>query len=896
MSKSARGARSNERPTKAAKEEAQGKPTPPAAGPQETIETALRLLHEPGDVFEIRIPHAPRAGTVAGYFDDPAAAAREVMVWDGKAAGIYTTLNPVAPALLSRASNRLKPYAKETTSDTDVLRRRWLLVDIDPIRPAGVSASDDELKAAGAVVRKVQAYLKEAGWPAALVAASGNGGHLLYRIDLANDTESLELVKRVLAGLDARFSTTKVHVDTSVHNAARIAKVPGTLAAKGDSTKERPHRQSRLLEAPEQPEPVPVALLEKMAAHAPERPAGTNGTRSAFDLDTFIDRYLDVQRAKEQPDRTIHILARCPFNSEHDRGEAYVGKMKDGGIFAGCHHNSCTWTWRELRERFEPQTPASTSDRPVRTIDMADPTLDWADPLPLDHCGRLPVFPVNVLPPDFVSFVKEIAESRQVPVDMPAVAVLAALAAAAAGRYRVELPSHSEPCNLYMVCALPPGLRKSQTLTDVTGPLHEQERRLVESEQFKVDRDRAEREIADARAKQLQNKAAKTEDPQERLARQAELAELYAATGDPVTLPRLTFDDATPERVAQLLAENSGRLAMFSAEGGIVGMMAGRYTEKGGPNLDVYLKSHAGDPLRVDRASGRTVNLTSPALTLCLLVQPEVLRELAQVRGGRGRGLLGRFLYSLPEPNLGTRMYRPRGIDPAIEARYHERMLHLFAVQPDGDVRGLELRGEALKVWAAFHDRIERRLTPDGDLRPMADWAAKIAGAAARMAGSFHVAKHPQPETVPIDAETVAAAVTVADYFVAHAGAAFGEMADSPDMALARRVFAWIERREYPVEFSLRDLHQHIRTETPDELLPALHLLEDRSIVRRVKVEPRKPGRHPGPHFLVNPKLENGSQNSQKGSVTAEEPSFVNFVNDSGLPENEKAIRKAVRL
>ncbi len=889
------GARANERPTEAAKEGIQAKPIPPGAGPQETIETALRLLHAPGNVFEIRIPHAPGAGTVAGYFDDPAAAAREVMVWNGKAAGVYVTLNPVAPALLSRASNRLKSYAKETTSDADVLRRRWLLVDIDPIRPAGVSASDDELKAAGAVVRKVQAYLKEAGWPASLVAASGNGGHLLYRIDLPNDTESLGLVKRVLAGLDARFSTTKVHVDTSVHNAARIAKVPGTLAAKGDSTKERPHRHSRLLEAPEQPEPVPVALLEKMAAQAPERTAGTNGTRSAFDLDAFIDSNLDVQRAKQQPDRTIHILRVCPFNSEHDRGEAYVGTMKDGGIFAGCHHNSCTWTWRDLRERFEPPPASSTSDRSVRIADH-DQTSDWDDPLPLDHCGRLPVFPVNVLPPDFVGFVKEIAESRQVPVDMPAVAVLAALAAAAAGRYRVELPSHSEPCNLYTVCALPPGLRKSQTLEDVAAPLHEAERRLVESMQYHVDRDRAEREVTEARAKQLQTRAAKTDDPQERQLLQAELTELHAAAGDPVALPRLTFDDATPERVAQLLAENSGRLAMFSAEGGIVGMMAGRYTEKGGPNLDVYLKSHAGDPLRVDRASGRTVNMTAPALTLCLLVQPEVLRELAQVRGGRGRGLLGRFLYSLPEPNLGTRMYRPRGIDPAIEARYHERMLHLFAAQPDGDVRGLELRGEALKVWAAFHDRIERRLTPDGDLRPMADWAAKIAGAAARMAGSFHVAKHPQPETVPIDAETVAAAVTIADYFVAHAGAAFGEMADSPDMALARRVFAWIERREYPREFSLRDLHQHIRTETPDELLPALHLLEDRSIVRQVKVEPSRTGRRPGPHFFVNPKLENGSQNSQKGSETAEETSFVSFVNDSGLPENEKAIRKAVRL
>ncbi|HZJ03052.1 MAG TPA: hypothetical protein VFE20_05115, partial [Thermoleophilia bacterium] len=94
MSEEARqDARGNGRPIKAAKEANQDKPTPPAAGPQETIEAALRLLHAPGDVFEVRIPRAPRAGTVSGYFDDPAAAAREVVAWDGRAAGIYTTLN-----------------------------------------------------------------------------------------------------------------------------------------------------------------------------------------------------------------------------------------------------------------------------------------------------------------------------------------------------------------------------------------------------------------------------------------------------------------------------------------------------------------------------------------------------------------------------------------------------------------------------------------------------------------------------------------------------------------------------------------------------------------------------------------------------------------------------------
>lgn len=64
-------------------------------------------------------------------------------------------------------------------------------------------------------------------------------------------------------------------------------------------------------------------------------------------------------------------------------------------------------------------------------------------------------------------------------------------------------------------------------------------------------------------------------------------------------LPRLVADDVTPEAVASLLAEQGGRLAVLSAEGGILATLAGRYS--GAPNLEVFLKGHAGDLLRVDR-------------------------------------------------------------------------------------------------------------------------------------------------------------------------------------------------------------------------------------------------------------------------------------------------------
>ena len=102
-------------------------------------------------------------------------------------------------------------------------------------------------------------------------------------------------------------------------------------------------------------------------------------------------------------------------------------------------------------------------------------TREWEQPLRLDTPAGLPPFPVHALPPVLRDFVREVAETTQVPADMPAMAVLGVIAACTAGRYEVALTAHSEPCNLYLLCGMEPGERKSQTMKTVTAPLHEVE-------------------------------------------------------------------------------------------------------------------------------------------------------------------------------------------------------------------------------------------------------------------------------------------------------------------------------------------------------------------------------------------------------------------------------------
>lgn len=128
----------------------------------------FKTFRQPGEVLELRIPKAGRYKTISGYFDDPVKLADAVVgLIDEPFAGIYFTINPVKPDLLARASNKYKKFAETTTSDADIIALRWLPVDLDAKRPAGISSTDQEHDAAITKAREIRSWLiEEQGWPA----------------------------------------------------------------------------------------------------------------------------------------------------------------------------------------------------------------------------------------------------------------------------------------------------------------------------------------------------------------------------------------------------------------------------------------------------------------------------------------------------------------------------------------------------------------------------------------------------------------------------------------------------------------------------------------------------------------------------------------------------------
>ena len=319
-------------------------------------------------VNEIRILTDTRSGTVAGFFNDPAAMINAVSQWSGHVEGVYWTLNPVRSDMLARSNNALRERVPKgwSANDTQVNRRLWLpIADIDPDRVKGISSTEKEHKDALELAKPVYSWLISLGIPkeSIVVSDSGNGAHVLLAIDLPNDDDAEELVKRCIAACALKFSCSGMIFDLGNYNSSRVWKVYGSKACKGVDMPDRPHRIARILYASSEIKVCPPDPLKKIAALAPAEPRQEhhnyrNGS-SQLDIDAFITRHIP---AYDGPfpygkDARIWIPHECVNHPDHGKA-SYIIQFASGAVAAGCHGNRCKaagFDWPALREKFEPR-------------------------------------------------------------------------------------------------------------------------------------------------------------------------------------------------------------------------------------------------------------------------------------------------------------------------------------------------------------------------------------------------------------------------------------------------------------------------------------------------------------------------------------------------------------
>ena len=231
------------------------------------IRKTFELLKEQNQLVEVRVI-TPRTN-YSGYFKNIDNLVKQVKRFEE--GNIYFVLNRIHEACYSREqSERFVEKAKNTTSDNDITTRDWLLIDIDPKRPSGVSSSDSEKETAKDVIRNIHSFLRDIGFTKPFVCDSGNGFHLLYRVELENTEENRVLCQAFLQVLDIYFSTPNADIDKTVFNAARITKLYGTDSKKGNNTEDRPFRESDILTIPDKIQITPIQLIQKVVDMLPK--------------------------------------------------------------------------------------------------------------------------------------------------------------------------------------------------------------------------------------------------------------------------------------------------------------------------------------------------------------------------------------------------------------------------------------------------------------------------------------------------------------------------------------------------------------------------------------------------------------------------------------------------
>jgi hypothetical protein len=473
----------------------------------------------------------------------------------------------------------------------------------------------------------------------------------------------------------------------------------------------------------------------------------------------------------------------------------------------------------------------------------------WESPLPFINMD-LPAFPVNELPVIIGNYVHAVAETTQTSPDMAAVASLAVLALCLQGKFRIEgKKDWQEPLNLYTLVVAPPAERKSAVMALMSEPVKQFEN--VENERLApyVEKNKMEKAILQNRKKALESKLAKTPT-----AGNFELQLLAQELSEfkEIKPCRLFCDDITPEKLSGILSDNKGRTAILSTEGGIFDILAGRYS--GSSNIDVFLKAHSGDSIRVDRQGRQSEYIRDPVMTTMIFLQPSVITSLITNATFHGRGLCARFLYSIPTSTVGNRRFESRTISETTAELYYNLIETLLKYETDNPkiIKLSEKSYQALKVFA---EKIEPMLVDE--LADIADFAGKFVGAVLRIAGLLYIA-----EAVPLSDDELSlsesfmqSAIVIGEYFLEHAKAAYQMMGADEELKNAEYILQKIVRNNIQQATKTELVRICRKFKSTEKLTEPLNILLNYNYLKEVEQVYNGIGRKPENIYLVNPKI-----------------------------------------
>ena len=478
-------------------------------------------------------------------------------------------------------------------------------------------------------------------------------------------------------------------------------------------------------------------------------------------------------------------------------------------------------------------------------------------------------------------FTRAVSASLEQPADYTYLAALVAVSGATFGRAEIEVADgHAEPLAIYAMPAMDSGTRKSSALKMVTEPMsswQQQQQELWRMEGGHIRLEMAEEELKSAR------RGSRSDDGADQFARiqvaEMEVERLRAQR------PRqlLAASDSTTEALSLFLARNGGAGCVMSAEGGLVGNLAGRYSQGDG-NLDLVLSAHSHEAFLTDRVGRDPIHIEKAHLALFVGAQPHVLREMRSNSAMDSRGFVSRFLIALPASRLGYRTGVTEVVPDYLVKRWRDCLTKVIDEFHRADeVRTLRFTPDAAEEYQAEWSRVELMFRPGGALTGapgLQAWGGKLPGQLARVAAVLALLDDPTVTSIGVGHWR--AAQSLADYLIHHARRAWSVLEKSPathvlDHLRDKRPWESSEENGGALMVSTRELYQSLRGQTSwlesvEDVRDGLEVLATHNLVRRIHVDPSAKGGRPSELWQVNPVLA-GQPAPPTDDTTAEESS-----------------------
>jgi putative DNA primase/helicase len=497
-----------------------------------------------------------------------------------------------------------------------------------------------------------------------------------------------------------------------------------------------------------------------------------------------------------------------------------------------------------------------------------DDLIDWHDPRPLpDGLLPVPVLADALVPDALQSWLGDIADRMQVPIEFPATAAIVGLSSVVGNQVRIRPKRRDDwtvTPNLWGAVIGRPGVMKSPAIGEAMKPLYRLEQEFQTAHAVIIKQQEFEREVAQARKVALRDKLKKAAKDGGNL---NSLREQFCEDEQRESRPRrFIVNDATVEKYGELLNENPRGLLIFRDE--LTGWLRSLDDERRFNDRAFFLEAWNGDgTYTYDRIGRGTLRIGSTTTSILGGIQPGPLESYFRNALGYGEGddgLMQRFQV-IVYPDI-TRDWKNVDRWPETEAKHRafliykdlsELALQTLTAEPSDDgAPFLRLAVDAQELFDEWFAGLNRALRSGQFEHPALEaHFSKYKSLMPSLALIFHLCDMADGKQAgPVSLTATERAAAWCDFLMRHAERIYGLGLRSTAIH-ARTLAGHLKKGDLPDPFTARELYRKgwAGLGTAKAVEEPLGLLEDLGWLRGVQM-PTDLGR-PTVHYLINPRI-----------------------------------------